>query len=190
MEAPVPGITSGPAAYKPTTGEVNLYPDPNTFGTKNPQFFADCEGMPGGEPAAADHQKEWFKCGTKYHLTHKNGKPIDRKIATETIYPRLLYAFSDVICMVTRNHKTWADSVVKLLEWSQFGAHNTINQFALPALIIILNAPTIENETWVSEDQSAITRDFFNVMENEISENATLRKMANKVRLVLRVNVT
>ncbi|KAF2736265.1 hypothetical protein EJ04DRAFT_522206 [Polyplosphaeria fusca] len=43
LEAPVPGISSGIEACLPTTGEVNLYLDPNTFGTRHPQFLADCE---------------------------------------------------------------------------------------------------------------------------------------------------
>jgi hypothetical protein len=184
LEAPIPGVRSGSAACLPTTGEVNLYVDPRTFGKKHPQFFADCEGMLGGEPVASQHQKEWFRDGRKYLLESKDGKSIDRKTAVMTIYPRFLYIFSDIICMVTRNQKAWADSAVKLLEWSQVGAHNTVNQYALPALIIVLNGPTIENEAWVSDDQDAATRDFFMAIEKEISENATLREMANKVTTI------
>ncbi|KAF2683587.1 hypothetical protein K458DRAFT_304017 [Lentithecium fluviatile CBS 122367] len=180
LEAPIPGVRSGSAACLPTTGEVNLYLDPHTFGTRHPQLFADCEGMFGGEPAAAQHQNEWFRGGKRYLLESKDGKPIDRKTAVMTIYPRFLYIFSDVICMVTRNQKAWADSAVKLLEWSQVGAHNTVNQYALPALIIVLNGPTIENEAWISDDQDAATRDFFAAIENEINEDVTLRTMASK----------
>ncbi|ORY01181.1 hypothetical protein BCR34DRAFT_494078 [Clohesyomyces aquaticus] len=179
-EAPVPGVRSGLDSCLATTGEVNLYPDPSTFGTKHPHFLADCEGMLGGEPVAAQHQRDWFKEGRKYLLESKDGKPVDRKTAVMTIYPRFLYIFSDVICMVTRNQKTWADSAVKLLEWSRVGAHNTINQYALPAIIIVLNGPTCENATWISEDQDAVTRDFFTAIEKEINENATLREMAKQ----------
>lgn len=182
LEAPVPGAQSGPSACVPTTGEVNLYPDPKSFGTETPQFFADCEGMLGGEPAAAKYQKEWPRYGRKYLLESKDGKPIDRKSAVMTIYPRFLYIFSDVICMITRNQKAWADSAVKLLEWSVVGAHNTVNQYALPALIVVLNGPTIENEMWISDDnRDAATRDFFMTVEKEISENTVLREMAKKV---------
>jgi hypothetical protein len=177
----VPGSQTGSSACLPTTGEVNLYVDPETFGTVVPHFFADCEGMFGGEPAAAQHQKEWSKYGRRYLLESKDGKQIDRKTAVMTIYPRFLYIFSDVICMVTRNQKAWADSAIKLLEWSLVGAHNTVNQSALPALIVVLNAPTIENEAWVSDDHDAATRDFFMSIEQEITENSTVREMAKKV---------
>lgn len=181
LEAPVPGSDSGSASLLPTTGEVNLYYDPGTFGTKSPCFYADCEGMLGAEPAAAQHQKSWYKYGRRYLIEEIDGKQIDRSTAVKTIYPKFLYIFSDAICMVTRNQKSWANTAVKLLEWSAIGAHNTINQYALPAAIIILNQPTVEDERWVSEDQGAATRDFFDAVEQEIVENATLREMAQKV---------
>jgi hypothetical protein len=56
--SPIPGENSNSAVCSSTTGEVNLYLDPETFGTTNPHFFADCEGMLGTEPAAAQYQKD------------------------------------------------------------------------------------------------------------------------------------
>jgi hypothetical protein len=180
--SPIPGEDSGPAVCNPTTGEVNLYLDPETFGSAKPHFFADCEGMLGAEPAASQYQKDWFsKACRRYPLEPKNGKQFDRKTAVMAIYPRFLYIFSDVICMVTKNQQAWADTAVKLLEWSSVGAHNTVNQYALPALIIVLNSPGSENEAWLSDDSEAVTNDFFNAIEKEISEDATISAMAKKV---------
>ncbi|PVI06697.1 hypothetical protein DM02DRAFT_709324 [Periconia macrospinosa] len=179
-DAPMPGAQQGQAALLPTTGEVNLYPDPDTFGSETPRFYADCEGMLGGEPAAAQHQLSWPKAAkSKYLLHSRDGKQIDRKTAVMTIYPRFLYIFSDVICMITKNQKAWADSVVHLLDWSRVGSHNTVNQYALPALIVILNGPTIENNAWLIDDDAA-TNDFFMTIEHEIQENNVLRAMALK----------
>ena len=93
VEAPVPGAHSGSGVCLPTTSEVNLYMDPDTFGTQIPHFYADCEGMLGAEPAAAPYQKEWAKHGRRYLLESKDKKPIDRKTAVMTIYPRFLYIF-------------------------------------------------------------------------------------------------
>jgi hypothetical protein len=138
--------------------------------------------MLGTEPVAAQHQKEWAKHGRRYPVTTKDGKQVDRRTAVRTLYPRLLYIFSDVICYVTRNHKAWADSALNLLSWSMVGAQGTINQQALPALIIILNGPTLENENWVSGDPDAATKDFFSAIEKEISENSTIRALAQEVR--------
>ncbi|KAF9887744.1 hypothetical protein FE257_009697 [Aspergillus nanangensis] len=180
LEAPVPGAASGSSAILSTTGEVNLYLDPTTFGTEAPTFYADCEGMLGTEPVAAQHQSEWARYGKRYPVITKDGKHMDRRTAVQTLYPRFLYIFSDVICYVTRNHKAWADSALRLLEWSMVGAQSTINQHALPALIIILNGPTLENEEWISGDLEAATKDFFSAVEKEITENNTIRSLADK----------
>jgi len=69
----------------------------------------------------------------------------------------------------------------KLLEWSTIGAHNAVNQYALPAAIIILNGPTVEVDRWISENQDEVTEDFFKSVEQEIFESSTLREMAQKV---------
>ena len=106
---------------------------------------------------------------------------MDRRTAVQTLYPRFLYTLSDVICYVTRNQKTWADSALRLLNWSLVGAQSTINQQALPALIIVLNGPTLENPDWISGDPEAATKDFFSAIEDEISKNATIRDLAQKV---------
>jgi hypothetical protein len=176
LEAPVPGSDSGSSSFLPTTGEVSLDFDPATFGTESPRFYADCEGVLGAEPAAAQHQKIWQKHGWRYLIEERDGKPMDRSTAVKTIYPKFLYIFSDVICMVTRNQKSWTETAVRLLEWSAIGAQNTLNQYALPVAIIILNQPTVEDERWISEDQYAATRDFFSSVEQEIVENATLAR--------------
>lgn len=116
VEAPVPGCSAGPSAFIPTTGEVNLYTDPAIFGTTTPQFYADCEGFLGSEPACAQHHNGWYRLGRKYLIRGKSGKTVDRSIAVKEIYPRFLYIFSDVICLVTRNPKAWAKTALKLLE--------------------------------------------------------------------------
>ncbi|KAK6354320.1 hypothetical protein TWF730_008727 [Orbilia blumenaviensis] len=175
-DAPVPGACSGDGLLSSTTGEVNLYSEPSTFGTRTPLFFADCEGIMGSEPLASNYQIDWTKGGRKYRIQ----KPMDRRTAVKELYPRFLYIFSDVICYVTREYKSWAEIAIRLLEWSSMGAQSTINQYALPALVIILNAPGIENETWVSDDTEAMTRDFFLAIEKELHANDDLRALAAK----------
>ncbi|KAF3911199.1 hypothetical protein AA313_de0210078 [Arthrobotrys entomopaga] len=176
LETPVPGASSGGSATVSTTGEVNLYPEPSTFGTKSPILYADCEGIMGSEPLAAKHQTQWFEYGRKYRIQI----PMDRRTVVQKIYPRFLYIFSDVVCYVTRNHRSWADTAVRLLEWSSVGAQHAINQYTLPALIIILNGPSTEDKLWASDDLDAVTHDFFAAVENEIEHNDTLRLLATK----------
>lgn len=165
-----------------TTGEVNLYLDPSTDRDETPLCYADCEGMRGTEPLAAKHQVRWPKAGNEYPMQSRDGQAIDRRTAVENIYPRFLYMFSDVICYVTRNPKSWADSATKLLHWSKDSAQNAINQAVLPALILILNGPDVENHAWMSDNQDIITDEFFTAVENEIHATAELRVHAQKVR--------
>ncbi|VBB80788.1 Putative calcium-independent phospholipase A2 [Podospora comata] len=180
VQAPVPGADSGTSAIFSTTGEVNLYLDPVSFGSESPAFYADCEGLMGTEPVSALHQKEWTKHAKPYKLaTMDDGRYMDRRTAVQTLYPRFLYIFSDVVCYVTRNPKAWADSALRLLEWSMAGAESTINQHALPALIIVLNGPTIEDEEWIHGSPEAVTDAFFKTIEEEISANEKIKNFAN-----------
>ena len=181
IDAPIPGAQGGAAALSATTGEVNLYPDPSTFGTETPCFYADCEGLFGAEPDAAQYQTTWRQHGRRYLVEDIPGERMDRTTAVQTIYPKFLYIFSDVVCMITRNPKSWTESAVKMLEWSSVGAHHTVNQYALPAAIIILNGPQIEDETWVSDNLDALTHQFFSIVDQEIETNSALKAMAAKV---------
>ncbi|KAF3808980.1 hypothetical protein GCG54_00011172 [Colletotrichum gloeosporioides] len=177
-EAPVPADDNIETAALSTTGEVNLYPDPATFGSDCPRLFADCEGLFGTEPVASKHQTEWTKHGRCYLVKTKDGSVMDRRTAVKELYPRFLYIFSDVVCYVMRNQKAWADSALKLLDWSMIGAQSTINQQSLPALIIVLNGPFIQNKNWLSGDEDAVTSSFFSAIDPEITENARVRKLA------------
>jgi hypothetical protein len=70
---------------------------------------------------------------------------------------------------------------LRLLNWSQAGAQNALNQSALPAAIIIINAPDGESEDWVSEDLEAMTNQFFHDIDKELERDEELREMARKV---------
>ena len=61
--------------------------------------------------------------------------------------------------------------------------HNTVSQYVLPAAIIILSQPTIEDKRWISADLGAATEDFFDVVEKEIEGNNKLRAMASKASI-------
>ncbi|KAK4141483.1 uncharacterized protein C8A04DRAFT_14074 [Dichotomopilus funicola] len=179
-EAPMAGATAGAVATLSTTGEVNLYKDPKSFGKTTPMFYGDCEGMIGTEPVAAQHQHEWSKNGRRYPVETSNGESVDRRTAVTTIYPRFLYTFSDVVCYVTRNQKTWANSALKLLEWSNVGAESSINKNVLPALIIILNASSLEEKTWLCDGMEP-TDAFFNAIDAEISASSKFATLARTV---------
>lgn len=118
--SPVPGITGRDL---PTSEDVHLYADPLTAGLENPILFADSEGLDGGErePLAASLRKtrereeaESLASESDYsspHRTHTEREVLwmdsktkrTRQFAATQLYPRILFAFSDVVVFVHRN---------------------------------------------------------------------------------------
>lgn len=109
----------------PTSGDVHLYPDPQTFESDTPILYADCEGLEGGErepKATAYRTKEKIskigKVGLfekrmqrRPHTSERDLRWADtnvkrsRAFAVTHLYPRLLYTFSDVVVFVLKNPK-------------------------------------------------------------------------------------
>lgn len=168
-----------------TTGEVNLYPDPATSGTHTPRLYVDCEGFQGIAPLASRYQDKWHSKGRQYIIEAADGEAVDRTAAVKSIYPKFLYIFSDVICVVNRNARLRTQTALQLLEWSEAGAHHSVNQSALPAAIIIVNAPPADNERWISDNLDAMTEDFFRGIDLELEENNALRRRASEVMVSL-----
>lgn len=111
-----------------------------------------------------------------------NGHPIDRKAAVNSLYPRFLYIFSDIICLVAKNPKTFGAIVTTLMQWSETGAGKSLNQYALPAAVIIINQPTTEFPSWTTTDTEVATNEFFISIESELQSNNALKAIAKKVR--------
>jgi hypothetical protein len=103
----------------PTSADVHLYPDPDTFHGQKPMLYADCEGLDAGEEAP-------FGLASRRGLLKKERKKLvariaggyvrprrlewantdvkqTRHFAVRELYPRLLYTFSDVVVFVLRN---------------------------------------------------------------------------------------
>ncbi|KAF3160773.1 hypothetical protein TWF788_002869 [Orbilia oligospora] len=175
-------ITAEPTSFRPTTGEINLYADPSTIGTSTPLLLVDCEGIDGSAASlASDYQMKWHNLKEKFNQkVYYLGRQIDRTEVVEDIYPRLLYIFSDVVCYVASDN-TWPKIINRLLNWSTTGAQHTINQAALPALILIINGRNEGREEWVSEEGGDIlTRHVLETMRVEVATDPKLKEMAHK----------
>jgi hypothetical protein len=109
---PVPGLVGD---NMPTTGDVHLYSDPGTYYTQKPILLADCEGITGGEHAPrglivremVEGAKSKIKKGSKTLIKKtlkwaKDDKLQSREYAVNTLFPRILYTFSDVVVFVLR----------------------------------------------------------------------------------------
>ncbi|KAK6208479.1 hypothetical protein LQW54_006825 [Pestalotiopsis sp. IQ-011] len=63
-----------------------------------------------------------------------------RQIVVKSLYPRLLYSFSDVVCFVTNNSRhVNMGLLLNMFKWAKEGHEKTLNQRVRPGLIIVLN---------------------------------------------------
>ena len=186
LDAPVVGAGD---SFQSTTGEVNLYYDPSSFGSVSPRLYIDCEGLDGTLPLAAAHQKKWQEGSRGYRIHQKEGFSVDRKFAVGTLYPKFLYIFSDVVCYVTRNPRGWAEVVNNLLQWATVAAQHAVNQYALPAAILVLNGPPAGKAAWMSDDPNALTDEFFRAVESQLTESAFVKSLAEQVLHLLHSHV-
>ena len=123
---PVIGDTVG----LPTSGDVHLFPDPATESSQRPIYYADCEGLQGGDSNAA-HEVEKRQAqrlaksvikgfaaveeniyGGKHdspmHDAQNDeveikwaGEATTREGIVEKLYPRILFTFSDTVVFVS-----------------------------------------------------------------------------------------
>jgi len=126
-DKPVVGTTKD--SNRPTSGDVHLYKDPESNDTSTPIFYADCEGLQGGDGTplgSASSQKTLSvqASGSRGNTSQKvikyvTGKlrqlfwlkvdapeRIDREFIVENLYARILYTFSDVIVFVLKESRS------------------------------------------------------------------------------------
>lgn len=110
FSVPVPGLIGDNV---PTTGDVHLYSDPGTYYHEKPILYADCEGLTGGEQnprgmasqlVADSAKKGKNKLRKKIHWAN-NPNMQTREFAVSSLFPRILYTFSDVVVFVLREAK-------------------------------------------------------------------------------------
>ena len=102
----------------PTSGDVHLYADPQTFRTAKPVLYADCEGLQGGErepkgarsrisSASKVRQRfcQLYQASDREITWATTSEKRSRQFAVAYLYPRLLYTFSDVVVFVLKNPK-------------------------------------------------------------------------------------
>ncbi|RSL74784.1 hypothetical protein CEP53_000019 [Fusarium sp. AF-6] len=73
-----------------------------------------------------------------------------RDKVVNTVYPRLLYAFSDVVCFVTNNSRQAQDILDRMFDWAKDGHERTLNQRVRPGLIIVLNKMPMDTRDSIS----------------------------------------
>lgn len=72
-----------------------------------------------------------------------------RSYYVENIYPRILYAFSDILCyVVDQDHRVVESLVTRMIVWADKARHASLNQVTLPRVILVLNKVSIDDQEW------------------------------------------
>ncbi|KAI9701837.1 MAG: hypothetical protein M1836_001181 [Candelina mexicana] len=186
----------------PTSGDVHLYSDPQSYYSTNPVLYADCEGLEGGEsePMGAraklkekagssrdmyDRRTGSFqkKLRKMHHSSQREitwattAEKRSRQFAVTHLYPRLLYTFSDTVVFVLRNTKTFENVVGILIEWASAALETSSNQPVLPHTIIALNASenSLDPAEW---DVRYATRSLMSSIEEVVARNPKFHHFA------------
>jgi len=115
---PSPVVGSVAHDTTPTSANVHLYADPETYPSQRPMLYADCEGMDAGEmdPIAVTFKKR-AKTDARRIMNRVSKGRIrklqwantdqrrTRQFAVMELYPRVLYTFSDCVVFVLKNAK-------------------------------------------------------------------------------------
>ncbi|KAF4630883.1 hypothetical protein G7Y89_g7253 [Cudoniella acicularis] len=175
--------------HAPTSGDVHLYADPSTYTSQHPVLYADCEGMDGGEriPIGATSKdntrrqqlpkkiRKFPKSVKREMVWANNPEKCKREFAVKNLYPRLLYAFSDIVVFVLRNGRTFESAaLVPMLQWAAASIEGSVNQSAMPHAIIVLNFtdPSTDPSGWST---SSATDSLFNTYSNAVWDNDDVR---------------
>lgn len=159
---PAPVVGSAAHDSLTTSDGVHLYADPATHTEASPFLFADCEGLEGGEKSPFGSQSQEQSQQGYQAVSSEDARPIEwanteetceREYVVSTLYPRLLYTFSDCVVFVLRNPKTFASAVLtKLVAWGSAALERSVNQPTLPHCVVVLNGSDagIDQKQWNS----------------------------------------
>ncbi|KAF6818372.1 hypothetical protein CMUS01_11936 [Colletotrichum musicola] len=193
--------TSSYNGHVPTTEDVHLYADPNTYDTRTPLLYADCEGLDGGEavPEALRWQgKDETTKAPKIvngvqDILHEKGPSLYSNVASndETPTPEPVKKSSHAY----QRHIAWAETpetakrsmpafestvLGKLLAWVAVSIDKLPNQPALPRAIIVLNATEkVDDDEW---DIETATRNFLHDVSRAIDREPSFRELAQMWR--------
>lgn len=202
---PVPGL---PTDLLPTTGDVQLYPDPATCATKVPILYADCEGLIGGDglPRALEHtRRPRGGDGIKSILWAESaeGGLRGRPQIIAHIFPKLLYTFCDVVVFVMKEiryvmpsykcQRSWEslltgytrtmESIAAdlLVPWAERAMEKSLNQAAKPHIIVVVNTVDIDFEESGWDTDVVTSQHLERLDELSISNNRALKKIARTI---------
>ncbi|RSM02198.1 hypothetical protein CDV31_011042 [Fusarium ambrosium] len=140
-----------PGSLQSTSSNVHLYVDPRTFQTRSPILYAESEGM-NRDDIPTEMKK--FQVGASAsrdplsrtsQMSELNSQDIiwskmpkgawTRKDIIRTLFPRILYIFSDVV-VFPFNRIRPGDTILQLVKWGHSAMVQSYNKPALPSAVI------------------------------------------------------
>ncbi|KAL4744534.1 hypothetical protein BDW72DRAFT_199493 [Aspergillus terricola var. indicus] len=186
---PIPGIKA--FSTRPTSSDVHLYHDTATIDTARPILFADSEGLLGGNQTPFASSIESIAGIARKIISWKESThEITRKYCVEHIYPRILYAFSEVLCYVIQQNPRVVESLVsQMIMWADKAHNASLNQVTLPRVILVLNNVTLgEEERKIWEDGMSATQIVVENLKNCTNLSGELQGIANRWNSILDVD--
>ncbi|KAJ4183357.1 hypothetical protein NW755_009848 [Fusarium falciforme] len=151
-----------------TSSNVHLYADPQTFLSENPILYADCEGIDGDEiptemtkslASASDpndplsdavQSPELDSQDIAWSKKPRHSGAWTRREITKTLFPRILYIFSDVVVFIPFNRIRLDDTIFQLVQWGHSATIQSYNKPVLPSAII----------AFINRDEQVDPRDY------------------------------
>ncbi|KAH8805185.1 hypothetical protein F5884DRAFT_859795 [Xylogone sp. PMI_703] len=189
--SPIPGLKG---VIKPTSSGVHLYYDPKTLHSEQPLLIADCEGLDGGNATpVASLMTNVYQIARKivpWSKSPSDGgnepEPLTREYCVNNIYPRILYAFSDIICFVIQQDARVIEKCgTQMILWADNVHEKSLNQAILPHVVVVLNKCDYDG-MWMNEDFA--TAAILDRMAECTEFGPDLQKVADKWNQILPEN--
>ncbi|KAI9781874.1 MAG: hypothetical protein M1839_005668 [Geoglossum umbratile] len=186
-DCPVARSTRHTDFAKATTAGVHLYKDPFRGTEEEPLLFADCEGFSAGAAVPEALRAGAPTSESQDELDDRVQQRVIIKLSSyarapaagiEDLYARFLYAFSDVVCFVTRTESEITMQMQKLLEWAARSHRTSINETPKRTLIIIWNQLTIHKPGHM--DEKVVTEVLFHGCGEVWKNSPELRDIYNE----------
>jgi hypothetical protein len=161
-----------------TSSGINLYADGESAFHDDPILFLDFEGLNGTDLPCTYALQQEPSALSDHHLKMLISR---RQHYAESIYPRLAYAFSDCIVFVTTNTMQSREAVAKMIASFVNAAHGARFQTFKPALIIVYNKYSNNDDDWSDE---ASTAAFLNPTSSSEQRVKELRYYFNPIRVI------
>ncbi|KAI8712039.1 RING-type domain-containing protein [Fusarium sp. LHS14.1] len=177
---------------QPTSSNVHLYADPQTYRNDNPILYAECEGIDEDETYAEMKNPLAGGSSSSPTLPHtsripqlrsqniiwskmpRNAGAWTRKEITRILFPRILYIFSDVV-VFSFSRIRHNDTILQLVEWGHSAMMHSYNKPILPTAIIAFINRDDRLGPWKYDLGTARTSFFEMPSLQRISENKELQ---------------